>query len=156
MIRSTIPNENDFACITREAALQVLQELHRGLGVTGAIFPNKAVPIGEVIGTEPVEAVGKAGRSAGHPVGFANGGPGIADCHVLVQMDFIEIEQDDILLTHLFIALLKLGHKGLALLGVRFGEQFLALFPTETGVVEEGTQRVTTDLAPQFASNPVA
>lgn len=73
-----------------------------------------------------------------------------------MQMDFIEIEQDDILLTHLFIALLKLCNKGLTFLGIRFGEQFLALFPTETGALEDGTQRVTADLVPQFAGNPVA
>lgn len=156
MIRSAIPNENDFARIASEAALQVQQELYRGFGVTGAIFPNKAVAIGEIIGTEPVDAVGEAWRSAGNPVCFANGGPGIADFHVLVQMDFIEIEQDNIRLTHLFIALLKLCHKGLTFLGIRFGEQFLALFPTESGALQECAQGVTADLAPQFRGNPVA
>lgn len=156
MIRSAIPNQNDFARIASEAAMQLLQELHRGLGVTGAIFPNKAVPIGEIIGTEPVDAVGKAWRSTRNPVCFANGGPGIADGHVLVQMDFIQIEQDNIRLAHLFIALLKLCHKGGPLPGVRFGEQLLALFPTETGALQDGAQGITTDLATHFSGNPVA
>ena len=155
MIRSAIPNEDDFARIARETALQVLQKLHRGLGVTGAIFPEKAVTIGEVIGTKPVDAVGEAGRSAGNPVCFANGGPGVADFHILVQMDFIEIDQDDIRLTHLFIEPLKLCHKGFPLLGIRFGEQFLGFFPTEPRVLQNGSQGVMTDLAIQFAGNPV-
>ena len=77
--------------------------MHSGLGVTGAIFPDKAVTIGEVIGTKPVDAVGEAWRSTGDPVCFANGGPGVADFHVLVQMDFVYIDKDNILLTYLFI-----------------------------------------------------
>ena len=156
MIRSAIPNEDDFARIARETALQVLQKLHRGLGVTGAIFPEKAVTIGEVIGTKPVDAVGEAWRSTGDPVCFANGGPGVADFHVLVQMDFIEIDKDNILLTDLFIKPLKLCNKGFPFLGIRFGQQLLALFPTESSVLQDCTQRVMTDLAIQFAGNPVA
>ncbi len=71
-------------------------------------------------------------------------------------MDFIEIDKDNILLTHLFIALLKLCHKGFPFLGICFGQQLLALFPTETGALEDVAQHVTTDLATHFAGNPVA
>jgi len=156
MIRSAIPDEDDFARIASESTLQVLQKLHSGLGVTGAIFPEKAVPIGEVIGAKPVDAIGEAWRSTGNPVGFTNGGPGVADFHVLVQMDFIEIDKDDIRLTYLFIEPLKLCNKGFPLLGIRFGEQFLALFPTEPSALEDCPQRVTTDLVPQVGGNPVA
>ena len=64
MIRSTGcllgADEDDFARIASESTLKLLQKLHRGLGVTGTIFAEKAVPIGEVIGTKPVEAVGEA------------------------------------------------------------------------------------------------
>ena len=129
--------------------------MHSGLGVTGAIFPEKAVPIGEVIGTEPIDAVGKTWRSTENPICFANRGPGIADFHVLVQMDFVYIDKDNILLTYLFIQPLKLCNKGCSFLGICFGQQLLALFPTEPSALKDCTQRVTADLAPQFGGNPV-
>lgn len=73
-----------------------------------------------------------------------------------MKMDFIQIDKDNLLLTHLCIAPLKLGNKGFALLGIRFAQQFLAFFPTEPSALQDGAQGVTADLAPQFGGNPVA
>jgi hypothetical protein len=97
-----------------------------------AIFPEKTGAIGEVVGTKAIEACRKPWRRTGNPVAFPDWRPGKADCHVLVQMDFIDIDDDHFTTAHPFIQDLKLLDKVCSLSSIGFAQQFLALFPAQS------------------------
>lgn len=109
-----------------------MEELLGCFSVTRAILPKKAVSASEIVGAKPVDACREPWRSAEYPIALPGGRPGIADFHLLVNVDFIDIEHHDFALTHPCVKLLKLLDKLVALRRIGFGQQLLALFPTET------------------------
>ena len=56
----------------------------------------------------------------------------------MVQVDFIDIDDDHFTATHTLIESLKALDIGRSLHGVGVGQEFLALFPTQTGRSENG------------------
>lgn len=131
-----------------------MEKVQGGLAIAFAILPEETGAIGKVVGAKVVEPRRETGRRTGYPVRFTDGRPGKADGHVLVQMDFIDIDDDHFATAHPFIQSLKLLDKACALFRIGLTQQFLALFPAETGRSENRAQGVATDVTAQLAGYP--
>ena len=91
------------------------------VAVTEAIVPDEALPDAKIIGAIPVEPLVQRLTLAGHPIGLAADRPAIAQVSILMEMDFINVDQPQLPLVNLLIPSLKLGDKGGALIWISFG-----------------------------------
>ena len=82
--------------------------------------------------------------------------PGVTQIQVLMKMGLVNVDNPHLSLTHLLIQPLKVSHKFGALGGIVFAQQFLALFPTYSGLFEDRPQGIATDRTSQFVGNPLS
>ena len=154
MIGSAIPNEDDLTTGFAQPKRELVEEVQGGIAIAFAILPEETGAIGKVVSTKVVEASRETGRSAGHPVRFTHRRPGKADFQVLVQMDFIDIDDNHFATAHPFIKRLKLLDKVGSFCRIGLAQQLLALFPTQPGRSENRAQGVAADFPSQLVSYP--
>jgi hypothetical protein len=154
MIGGTIPNHDDLAVGFTKPVGELLEKVHGGIAIAFALFPDETGAIREIVSPKPVKPCRKTGGSTGHPIRFPNRRPGIADFHILVQMHLIQIDNGHFATAHAVIQRLKLCDKVCAFFRVGVGQQFLALFPAQTGGPQNRAQGVPADLPFQFGGDP--
>ena len=69
-------------------------------------------------------------------------------------MDFIKVDDAHLALYHAFVKGLELFDKLGSLGGIRFGQQFLAFFPTQTGLLQKGAECTAADGFAQLLCHP--
>src|SRR5580658_4526938 len=99
----SIPNYDQSTAFFLGPFFKSVQEFSRCLFIACPFSPDQALALGEVIGTEPVDAV-RQGRTVAHsPDPLADRSPSVADFQVTVKMRFIHINQDDLLNRYLMV-----------------------------------------------------
>ena len=73
-----IPNDDHGARGVTEPVLETPQKLDALLAITVAFVPDKTLPVAEVIGAVPIDAIGQTGAITRAPSRFTGRGPGIA------------------------------------------------------------------------------
>lgn len=154
MIGSAIPNEDDLALLFVEPSGEIVEKAQRGIAIAFAIFPEEAGAIGKVVGTKVIQPCRKAWRGTWYPSGFAHRRPGKANFHILVQMHFINVDDDHFTMAHARKQRLKLFDEGSTLDRVALGQEFLTLFPAQSGGTEDGAQGVAAHLPSQVVGHP--
>ena len=156
MIGGSIPNQNHRTGICFQPVGQEVQELDRVLLVVGTIFPEQALSPAEVIGSIPVEAIRQRWTVADAPGHSAFIGPSIAELQVSVDMDFVDVNEQNLLATKLGKPGPKLLDEGPTLGWIRLLEDFLTLFPTQTELVQSAAQQIATDLTAKDLLGPTS
>lgn len=84
----------------------------------------------------PVDPFGETWRRAFSPRWLPFGCPGVTQVHVLVNMDFVDIDDPYLTLKHALVERLELFD---------FGQQLFALLPAQTGLRQDGAECVSAD-----------
>jgi len=151
---SAIPDNHDRRRNIVQPHSKMIQELDRLFLVAAAFIPDETLSPGEVIGAIPVDTVRQRWAITQAPGRFADGGPGVSQIHVAMEVGFIHVNQQNLFLPHLFVEFLKALHKGRTLLRIGFHENLLALLPTQTVLLQECAQRTATDITLEHLLDP--
>ena len=90
MIGGTLPNDEGVAQIITQPKRSLIEKRDGIVAVTGAVVPDEALAVAEVISAIPVEPL--VYSVTGHPIICAFDRPAIAQLKVLMKMNFIHID----------------------------------------------------------------
>lgn len=93
MVGGPVPDDEDVAQIIVQPKSKLVEKSNRIIAVTGAVMPDETLTIAEIISTIPVEPIAQRQTVAGYPIIFSFDGPAVAQIKVLMEMDFIDIDQ---------------------------------------------------------------
>ena len=154
--RGSIP-DNEYGLGKRaQPRRQLVQEFDRIRLVTGAFVPKKTLPLREIIGTIPINPLRQRGAVTQAPGGLTGCSPGVAQVQITMEVCFVDVNEPEFGLTNLLEQGLKFGNESGALVGLGFLEHFLALFPTQPLLLEEGVQCTPAHRAAKDLLDPAA
>ena len=93
MIGSAIPDDLDVAVVITQPKAKLVEKRASIIAVTGAIMPDETLPAAEIISPVPVEPIFQRQTVTGYPIVLSFDRPAIAKLKVLMEVDFIDIDQ---------------------------------------------------------------
>jgi hypothetical protein len=134
----------------------MLQKRTGVVTVAAALVPDKALTLGKVIDTIPVNPVLQGWTITHAPGWFARLSPGVPQVHIAMEMGLVNVEQPDLFATDLGKGFLELLDECRSFLWVGFGQHLLAFLPAQTVLFQDLAHGTAADFTLEDLPDPAA